>query len=164
MAYTSVGTTVSVWCAGFLTGGLDAPSGAYRSISIARKYDGALIPSAGIGTLTAVSLDGISVAEIDVTSLQDTARQYINGTIEHGTLSIEYIAATGKNFLTYLPTGSNPSMYLKIEFGSVGQVFYVLAVAQTFTMDAAVDDAIRGTITFRILDLGNHLIQTQAAV
>lgn len=163
MAYTTVGTTVFVWCAGFTEEAGIGLAGLYRSISVARKTDTITDSGSGIGTLTAVSLDGISVAEIDVTSLQDTARRYINGTIEHGTLSIEYIAGTGKNFNTYFPnTGSNRSMYLKTTFGSVGQVFYVLAVPQSFTMDAAVDDAIRGTITFRILDLGDHLLQSAA--
>ena len=161
MAYSSLGTVVYVWCPNFGTaGGL---LGSYRTIETSRKTDTTTLGSAGIGTLTAVSLDGISVAEIDVTSLQDTARQYINGSIEHGTLSMEYIAKTGKTFLGYLPTTASnfQNQFLKIAFGLAGEVFYVKANPQTFTMDAAVDDVVRGTITFRILDLGNHLIQSQ---
>lgn len=164
MAYTSIGTSVQVWCAGFLVFsellGTAINVAQYRFIGAARKTDTITTASSGIGSLTAVSLDGVSVTEIDVTSLADLTRKYITGTITHGTLTVDYIAITNKNFDGYLPSSSsNNEMYLKISFGLVGEVFYALAVPQSFTMEAAVDEIVRGTITFRILDLGNHLEQ-----
>ena len=75
-------------------------------------------------------------------------------------MTVDYIAGTSKTFDGYFPSSSNDNqMFLQITFGFAGEVFYVSAVPQSFTMDAAVDAAVRGTITFRILDLGNHLEQ-----
>ena len=162
MAYTGIGTSVSVWCGSFgiQSGGIFLAVPQYRSISFAKKTDTVSQIGSGIGSLSAVSLDGVSVSEIDVTSLADLTRKYIAGTITHGTLTVDYIAGTSKTFDGYFPSSSNDNqMFLQITFGFAGEVFYVSAVPQSFTMDAAVDAAVRGTITFRILDLGNHLEQ-----
>jgi len=164
MAYTSIGTMVYVWCPNFTlfsTGGIPTGLPQYRQIVGARKTDTVSTGQSGIGSISAVSLDGVSVSEIDVTALADLTRKYITGTITHGTLTVDYIAANNKTFAGYLPSSTiDNKMYMRINFGSVGEVFYVFAVPQAFTMEAAVDLAVRGTITFRILDLGNHLEQS----
>jgi hypothetical protein len=107
-----------------------------------------------IGEITAISFSGISAAEIDVTKLSDTAKTYVLGTVDGGTVEI---SCNTTNATIALPTSGDatPSSFA-IRFGPAGTITLPAPVA-TFTayissvsIDASVDQQVTTTYTLRI--------------
>jgi hypothetical protein len=99
-----------------------------------------------VGEVTAISVSGVSVAEIDVTALSDTVKKYVTGTLDGGTVEIT------ANF-TAAPTmpaqGSETPVQFTIGWaGSVSQTFYAFIVGMS--IDASVDQQIVVKYTLRV--------------
>jgi len=112
-----------------------------------------------LGDVTAISLSGISRAEIDVTSLTDAAKVYKMGTVDSGTIEVSF--NYDDSLSTYVPLStSNTSEEWSIVLPSGPntatppvQVFQTLtfkAFQQSFSIDTGVDAAQTGTLTLRI--------------
>jgi len=71
------------------------------------------------GIITAVNLGGISTAEIDVTQLSDTSKNYIMGVRDGGTVEVTVMVDTSA--LPDLPTaGSSSPTQFALRFGAAG--------------------------------------------
>jgi hypothetical protein len=102
-----------------------------------------------VGEITAISFSGVSVAEIDVTSISDTVKKYVTGTLDGGTVEITANFTTAptmpsqgaespSSFIITLPTGS-PQLTLPFSAFVVGM-----------SIDASVDQQIVVKYTLRI--------------
>lgn len=104
-----------------------------------------------IGTVTAISLGGISTAEIDVTSLSSTTKEYIMGTIDGGTVDVTVNLISGAT--VSLPTAGDavPTAFT-LRFGAVGSgvTFTFDAYIQNTSVESAVDAQVTATYTLRI--------------
>jgi len=110
------------------------------------------------GTITAISLSGISTAEIDVTSITSTSKEYVMGTIDGGTIevtvNVDTVASTGAT--VDLPTaGDNvPTAFvLKLGTGAASlqvPTFSFNAYIQSVSIEASVDQQVTATYTLRI--------------
>ena len=108
-----------------------------------------------LGTITAISMGGISTAEIDVTSLASTFKTYIMGTLDGGTItvSVDLIAGT----LVSLPlAGDSTPTSFSIRFGTHAAspnqkpLFSFSGYIQNTTVEAAVDSQVKATYTIRV--------------
>jgi hypothetical protein len=110
------------------------------------------------GTITAISLSGISTAEIDVTSISSTSKEYVMGTIDGGTIevtvNVDTVAATAATI--DLPTaGDNvpTSFVLRLGTGAANlqvPTFSFNAYIQSVSIEASVDAQVTATYTLRI--------------
>jgi hypothetical protein len=104
------------------------------------------------GIITAINLGGISTAEIDVTQLSDTSKNYIMGTRDGGTVEVTVMVDTAA--LPDLPTaGSSSPTSFVLRFGASGAsgpVFTFNAYVQSVSTEAALDGAVSATYTLRI--------------
>jgi hypothetical protein len=104
------------------------------------------------GIITAINLGGISTAEIDVTQLSDTSKNYIMGTRDGGTVEVTVMVDTAA--LPDLPTAgsASPSSFV-LRFGASGgggPTFTFGAYVQAVSTEAALDGAVTATYTLRI--------------
>jgi hypothetical protein len=110
------------------------------------------------GTITAISLSGISTAEIDVTSISSTSKEYVMGTIDAGTIevtvNVDTVASTAATI--DLPTaGDNvpTSFVLRLGTGAANlqvPTFTFNAYIQSVSIEASVDAQVTATYTLRI--------------
>ena len=104
------------------------------------------------GVVTAISLGGISTAEIDVTALSDTSKSYIMGTIDGGTVDVSVNLDTGVT--VSLPTaGDNVPTVFSLRFGAAsgqGVTFGFSAYIQSSSVEASVDAQVTASYTLRI--------------
>ena len=104
------------------------------------------------GIITAVSLGGISTAEIDVTQLSDASKNYIMGVRDGGTVEVTVMVDTTAT--PDLPTaGSSSPTSFVLRFGASGAsgpVFTFTAYVQSVSTEAALDGAVSATYTLRI--------------
>jgi hypothetical protein len=114
---------------------------------MALSSQGTLFTTGGVvGEVTAISVSGVSVAEIDVTALADTVKKYVTGTLDGGTVEIT------ANF-TAAPTmpqhgAETPSQFTITWGGSVAQTFYAFIVGMS--IDASVDQQVVVKYTLRV--------------
>lgn len=107
------------------------------------------------GTVTAVSLGGISTAEIDVTALADTSKGYLMGVLDGGTVEVTVNVDTTAAALT-LPTAGDSTPYAyTLTFGTPGASnacprFTFSAYIQSVSVEAALDAQVTATYTLRI--------------
>ena len=107
-----------------------------------------------IGTITAISLGGISTAEIDTTALASTSKEYVMGTIDGGTVDVTVNLATGST--VDLPTaGDNAPTAFKLKFGTwvsgAAVPFFTFdAYIQNVSVEASVDAQVTASYTLRI--------------
>jgi hypothetical protein len=104
------------------------------------------------GIITAINLGGISTAEIDVTQLSDTSKNYIMGTRDGGTVEVTVMVDTAA--LPDLPTAGSaaPSSFV-LRFGASGgggPTFTFSAYVQSVSTEASLDGAVTATYTLRI--------------
>lgn len=104
------------------------------------------------GIITAISLGGISTAEIDVTALSDTSKAYIMGVRDGGTVEVTVMVDTSA--VPDLPSAGDatPSSFV-LRFGpngGSGPVFTFTAYVQSASVEASVDGAVTATYTLRI--------------
>ena len=104
------------------------------------------------GLVTAVNLGGISTAEIDVTQLSDTSKNYIMGVRDGGTVEVTVMVDTAA--VPDLPTaGSSSPVSFVLRFGAAGAsgpTFTFSAYVQAVSTEAALDGAVSATYTLRI--------------
>ena len=110
------------------------------------------------GTITAISLSGISTAEIDVTALSSSSKEYVMGTIDAGTIevtvNVDTLAAAGA--AVDLPTaGDNVPTNFVLRLGTPAAsllvpTFTFSAYIQSVSIEAAVDQQVTATYTLRI--------------
>ena len=88
-----------------------------------------------VGTITAISLGGISTAEIDTTALSSQSKEYVMGTIDGGTVDVTVNLVTGST--VDLPTaGDNAPTAFKLKFGTWASG----ATVPYFTFDAYIQN------------------------
>ena len=115
------------------------------------------------GVVTAISLGGISTAEIDVTALADTSKSYIMGTIDGGTIDVTVNLDSGVT--VSLPTaGDATPTSFTLRFGpstaSVGVIFTFSAYIQSASVEASVDAQVTASYTLRITGAVSVALQT----
>jgi len=99
-----------------------------------------------VGEVTSVSLDGITVAEIDVSSISDSVKAFICGNRDNGTISCSLNMPTNSTGLfSYLrpATYAAGADYRKFTLAFNGYV-------TTFNVSAGVDAAVTADMTIRI--------------
>jgi hypothetical protein len=112
-----------------------------------------------LGDVTAISLSGISRAEIDVTALTDAAKVYKMGTVDSGTIEVSFnyddslggyvpvsSSNTSEDWSIVLPSGPNTAT----PPANTTQTLSFKAFQQGFSLDTGVDAAQTGTLTLRI--------------
>ena len=118
-----------------------------------------------VGEIKSISVDGISIAEIDTSALSASVKSFIGGTKDSGTISVTLFAPAYSAGL--LGTGSNngalnPATYangadyrnFRIQFGpNTGTGGFQLAFSgyvTSFNVSAAVDGAVEADLTVRV--------------
>ena len=101
-----------------------------------------------IGEVTSISLSGVSTAEIDVTQLSDTAKKYVMGTMDGGTVEVTCFTTTAAPTLP-VSGDATPSSYV-LRFGSAGPTVTMTGYIQNTALEAAVDGAVQTTYTIRL--------------
>jgi hypothetical protein len=101
-----------------------------------------------VGEITAISFSGVSVAEIDVTSISDTVKKYVTGTLDGGTVEIT------ANFTT-APTMPSQGAETPSSFGitiptTTPTVLSITAFVVGMSIDASVDQQVVVKYTLRI--------------
>jgi len=103
------------------------------------------------GTITAISLGGISTAEIDVTSISSQTKEYVMGTLDGGTVDITVNLDAGVT--ASMPTAGDvtPTVFV-LRFGgaSGGLTFSFSAYIQSVSVEAGVDQQVTASYTLRI--------------
>lgn len=107
-----------------------------------------------VGTITAISLGGISTAEIDTTALSSTTKEYVMGTIDGGTVDVTVNLVSGSTIS--LPTAGDaiPTAFI-LKFGThvagtTVPVFSFDAYIQNVSVESAVDSQVTASYTLRI--------------
>lgn len=101
-----------------------------------------------IGEVTSISFSGISAAEIDVTYLASTAKQYVLGTMDGGTVEIQCFTTTTAPTLPVSGDGTPTPFVLR--FGAAGPSVTFSGYVQNVAFEAGVDGAVTHTYTLRI--------------
>jgi hypothetical protein len=108
------------------------------------------------GEIQSISFSGVSAAEIDVTQLSSTAKQYVLGTMDGGTVEVTAFMTNGAGLTPTLPSsGSASPTAMKVIFGNAdagkdGVTLAFDAYVSNTAMEAAVDGAVQVTYTLRI--------------
>jgi len=115
-----------------------------------------------LGEVKSISLDGISIAEIDTSPLSASVKTFIGGTKDSGTVSVSLFAPSYSAGLVGANGALNPSSYANgqasrkfaIQFGpDTGTGGFLLSFSgyvTSFNVAAAVDGAVEADITVRI--------------
>lgn len=118
--------------------------------------------------ITSLKMNGMSVAEIDVTALSSDWKSYVMGTLDLGTLEVEFAVPSSLFSNGTIPnvpgkTTAKPSgiYFLAITFGDesgespMWHTFEAsYALLTKVSVSAEVDDAVRGSYTFRMYGQG----------
>lgn len=110
------------------------------------------------GSITAISISGISTSEIDVTALSDTNKSYVMGHLDGGTVEVTVNLETGASgaSLVSMPVagdGTPTAFVLKFGTGTASALvptFSFSAYIQNVSVEANVDSQITATYTLRI--------------
>lgn len=113
--------------------------------------------------IRSISVDGISLAEIDVSSISSSIKSFIGGTKDSGTVSLSlYAPAYTASVLGSASGALNPSTYangadyrnFQIQFGPGADYFEVNFAGYVTSLDvsAAVDGAVEASISIRLAD------------
>jgi hypothetical protein len=130
-----------------------------KTASDPSPFSGTVLQSILTGEMYAISIDGISAAEIDVTALNDAAKRYILGTRDGGTITVRSFVtpssiplpvtgdSTPRNYRLHFPRKRYDPLDPESNYALV-TVFS--AYLQSVVLEAAVDDAVRVTYTLRL--------------
>jgi len=101
-----------------------------------------------VGEVNSISFSGVSTAEIDVTQLSDSAKKYVMGTLDGGTVEVSCFTTAAAPIL---PTNADaaPTSFV-LRFGATGPTVTFSAYVQNTALEAAVDGAVQTTYTLRI--------------
>ena len=108
-----------------------------------------------LGTITAISMGGISTAEIDVTSLASTFKTYIMGTLDGGTITVSVDLIAGALVSMPVAGDATPTSF-SIRFGTHAispnqkPLFTFSGYIQNTAVEAAVDSQVKATYTIRV--------------
>jgi hypothetical protein len=120
---------------------------------------------AAVGEIKSISVDGISIAEIDTSALSATVKSFIGGTKDSGTISVTLFAPSYNAALLGTTSNNgalNPTTYangadyrnFRIQFGpNTGAGGFQLAFSgyvTSFNVSAAVDGAVEADLTVRV--------------
>ena len=120
----------------------------------ANVSQGSILKKCGttIADITGISIAGITRAEMDTTALADTAKKFLMGTTDAGTIEIQFNYDDGLS--AYIPiTTENVSAAWSITVpcsGTQTQIIGFNAYQQSFSVEAAVDSQLTGSLTLRI--------------
>jgi hypothetical protein len=115
-----------------------------------------------LAEVKSISLDGISIAEIDTSALSATVKSFIGGTKDSGTISVTLFAPSYAVGLLGSTGALNPSSYANgadyrkfaIRFGpNTGTGGFELAFSgyvTSFNVSAGVDGAVEADLTVRV--------------
>jgi hypothetical protein len=115
-----------------------------------------------LAEVKSISLDGISIAEIDTAALSATVKSFIGGTKDSGTISVTLFAPSYTVGLLGSTGAFNPSSYANgqdfrkfaIRFGpnttTGGFEIQFSGYVTSFNVSAAVDGAVEADLTVRI--------------
>lgn len=101
-----------------------------------------------IGEVTNISFSGITAAEIDVTQLSSTAKQYVLGTVDGGTVEVTCFTTTTAPTLPTSGDATTSSFILR--FGAAGPTVTFAGYVSNTAFEASVDGAVTTTYTIRI--------------
>ena len=109
------------------------------------------------GSITAISISGISTSEIDVTALSDTNKTYVMGHLDGGTVEVTVnLQSDTSGPLVSMPVAGDatPTAFV-LKFGTGTQSaqvpqFSFSAFIQNVSVEANVDSQITATYTLRI--------------
>lgn len=113
-------------------------------------YSTTFVTGAGeiVGEITSISFSGVSATEIDVTSLTSTAKAYVLGTQDGGTVEITCFTT---NAAPTLPTSGDTSpTSFSVRFGAAGPTFAFTGYIVSTALEASVDGAVQTTYSIRI--------------
>lgn len=108
------------------------------------------------GEIQSISFSGITAAEIDVTFLSSTAKAYVLGTADGGTVDVVAFMTAGAATIPTLPTSGNSTpTSMAVAFGNQDSgADFVKAAFDAYvvntSMEAAVDSAVQVNYTLRI--------------
>lgn len=108
------------------------------------------------GEIQSISFSGITAAEIDVTMLTSTAKTYVLGTMDGGTVEVTAFMTGGAGVNPTLPvSGESSPTAMAVAFGNQdnGNDFVKVAFSAyvvNTAMEATVDSAVQVTYTLRI--------------
>lgn len=139
-----------------------APGSLFKYAGTTGAAGSASIP---LGEVKSISVDGISIAEIDTSALSSSIKSFIGGTKDSGTISVSLFAPAYTAALLGTGTGNgalNPATYANgadfrkfaIQFGpNTGTGGFQLdfsGYVTSFNVSAAVDGAVEADITIRV--------------
>ena len=105
------------------------------------------------GDITQISFSGFSAAEIDVTQLVSTAKVYIMGTNDPGTVTVTTMVNAAAANKPPVPISNGTAYAYTVYFGGsalTGLKFVFNAFLTGTTLEAAVDGAVMATYTLQI--------------
>lgn len=110
------------------------------------------------GSITAISISGISTSEIDVTALSDTNKSYVMGHLDGGTVEVTVnleSGASGSTLVSMPVAGDATPTAFVLKFGTgtasaLVPQFSFSAYIQNVSVEANVDSQITATYTLRI--------------
>lgn len=115
-----------------------------------------------VAEIKSISVDGISIAEIDTSSISSTVKSIVGGTKDSGTISISLFAPVYSSLLLGASGALAPITYangadfrnFKIRFGpNTGTGGFELAFSgyvTSFNVSASVDGAVEADLTIRV--------------
>lgn len=108
------------------------------------------------GSITAISFGGIQVAEIDVTSIASTFKEYVMGTIDGGTVDISVNLIAGSTATLPTAGAATPTVF-NLRLGSYSgtpslnsPALGFSAFIQKSSFDVGVDKQVTASYTLRI--------------
>jgi len=110
-----------------------------------------------VGTITAISFSGFTAAEIDVTSITSTSKEFVLGTLDGGTCEVSCMMERSAAF--NMPTAGNttPTSFT-VRFGAAGggPTVTFTGYIQNTSVEASTDEAV--TVTYSIRMTGSVTI------
>jgi hypothetical protein len=106
-----------------------------------------------VGELTNLAIGGQSLAEIDVTSLTSTDKQYTMGSLEPGSLTVDFFVPSNWNdFTTFLVpvSGDETPSVFQVSFadGAISCSFF--GICTNLSISAEQDGAVTASATIKI--------------
>lgn len=107
--------------------------------------------SQAVGEVTNISVGGSSLAEIDVTSLTDSAKTFIMGALDAGTLTVDFFApANWADLDIPQPTSGGGSVGIVISFGDGELDASFDALVTNLSISADQDSAVTVSATLKL--------------
>ena len=107
--------------------------------------------SQAVGEVTNISVGGSSLTEIDVTSLTDSAKAFIMGALDAGTLTVDFFApANWADLDIPQPTSGSGSVEVVISFGDGELDATFDALVTNLSISADQDAAVTVSATLKL--------------